>query len=188
MDVLQVHFTRLKCKHMQAFNITLHRETAYSDKIKPVGKCLKIARTAIFCLNKGPQLGNTIRNYENTKWHVLPAGCLKAEAGILSEDCTKLGLFITAWSNQIPFEPIQFSDLHHTLWQGMPQFNYAFMKQIFPFVDFKTAAWLCYSVRLHPYVIRTNKKMLPFLHHLSFIRTLPTTLVLCFPRRSYMAI
>lgn len=44
----------------------------------------------------------------------------------------------------------------------MPQFNYAFMKQIFPFVDFKTAAWLCYSVHLHAYVIRTNKKMLSY--------------------------
>jgi len=47
---------------MQAFNITVHRETIYSDKIDPVCKCLKITRTAIFSSNKGLQLGNTIRN------------------------------------------------------------------------------------------------------------------------------
>lgn len=147
MDVLQVHFTRLKCKHMQTLNITLHRETVYSDKIDPVHKCLKITRTAIFCLNKGPQLENTIRNYENREWCVLPAEYyiwkqkqelyLKIACSLKS---TILCLFITVQNNQIPFQPFYISDLHHTLWQGIPQFNYTFIKQTFPFVGFKMAA------------------------------------------------
>lgn len=58
MDILQMHFTRSEYNHMQEFSITLHRETIYSEKINPVCKCLKIIRTAIYCLNKGLLLRN----------------------------------------------------------------------------------------------------------------------------------
>lgn len=66
---------------------------------------------------------------------------LQAAAGTAAEDSTlleaTLGLFITARGHQIPFE--RFRSPSHPQ-RGIPQFNYAFRKQIFPSVDFKTAS------------------------------------------------
>lgn len=61
---------------------------------------------------------------------------------------------ILSESNQILFEPIPISYIHHILWQGIPQFNYLFVKKIF--VGFKTVTWF-YSVHHHTYITRTNK-------------------------------
>lgn len=83
------HFPRLKCKHLQAFNITLHRETVNTYKINPVFKCLKIIRTSHILFWKRPTVGKYCK--EPGKYGMArPSSrilCLKAEGGIISEDC-----------------------------------------------------------------------------------------------------
>lgn len=97
-----MHFTRSEHNHMQEFSITLHRETIYSEKINPVYKCLKIIRTAIYCLNKGLLLRNAIGNEENENsisFQIELQRIPEAEI-IVAEDCMFFKMHKQAYSLQ----------------------------------------------------------------------------------------